>query len=132
MAINVALNQLITIYNVLAQMNQVNLEADTDERTMFKQVILLIVFFLLTGCSHFIAKPYNERITQTTVVTWTTVDNIDETCRSMGSADPGLFRRINGCVEYTRYTCRIFTAKITSMEILGHELRHCFEGKFHN
>jgi hypothetical protein len=99
---------------------------------MYRPAVLLIVFFLLTGCSHFIAKPYNERVTQATVVTWTTVDNINETCQAMGAADPGLFRHIDGCVEYTKHTCRIFTAKLTTMEILGHELRHCFEGKFHN
>ena len=99
---------------------------------MARQSFLLIVFFLLTGCSHFIAKPYSERVTEGTVVTWTTVDNIHDTCRSMGSADPGLLNIIDGCVKYTKNTCKIFTAKLTSMEILGHELRHCFEGKFHN
>ena len=101
-------------------------------RTAWQQILTLVIFFLLTGCSHFTAKSNNERVTQATVVTWTTVDNIDETCKSMGSLDPGLFHQINGCVKYTRHTCRIFTAKLTSMEILGHELRHCFEGKFHN
>ena len=111
---------------------QVNSESKNERVMCVRITALLIAFFLLTGCSHFTAQPTDERVTQGTVVTWVTVDDVDETCRSIGAADPGLFRKIYGCAKYTKSTCRIFTAKITSMEILGHELRHCFEGKFHN
>jgi hypothetical protein len=93
-----------------------------------KQILLII---LLTGCSTFTARPYEERVTEATIVTWITVDDIQETCKNLGIKDPGPFRHLLGCVKYSKKTCRIYTEKITSMEILGHELRHCFEGKFH-
>ena len=91
--------------------------------------ILLIA--LLTGCSTFTAKPYEERLTDATVVTWITVDNVHETCIKMGVKDPGPLQDLKGCARYNAKFCRITTARTTSMEILGHELRHCFEGRFH-
>jgi hypothetical protein len=86
---------------------------------------------LLVGCSSFTVKPYDERITQTTIVTWTTVDDVEKECINAGVKDPGIFRHILGCAKYDKTSCTIYTGKTTSMEILGHELRHCFEGKFH-
>ena len=92
---------------------------------------MLVLVVLLTGCATFTAKPYEERLTESTVVTWTTVDNIHETCIMMGNKDPGPLQDIKGCARYNEKLCKIYTGKTTSMETLGHELRHCFEGKFH-
>ena len=91
-----------------------------------------LIILLLTGCSTFTAKPYEERVTEVTVVTWTTVDDVEKECLKAGAKDPGPFQNILGCAKYNKNSCRILTAKTTSMETLGHELRHCFEGKFHN
>ena len=97
-----------------------------------KIFLLLIVFFTLAGCSNFVAKPYNERLTATTKVTWTTVDDVTEECVKLGTKDPRPYQQIAGCALYNQNTCKIITAKSTSMAVLGHELRHCFEGKFHD
>ena len=86
---------------------------------------------LLAGCSTFTAKPYEERITEATVVTWLAVDDVEKTCVKAGAKSPGTFQTLLGCAIYDAKSCRIITAKETSMETLGHELRHCFEGKFH-
>jgi len=91
----------------------------------------VFVVLLLVGCSTFTAKPYEERVTEATIVTWLTFDDIEKECIKAGSKDPGPLRNILGCVRYSAKTCRIYTGKTTTMETLGHELRHCFEGKFH-
>jgi hypothetical protein len=49
----------------------------------------------------------------------------------IGNKDPGPLQDLKGCARYNAKSCRIITAKTTTMEILGHELRHCFEGRFH-
>jgi hypothetical protein len=90
-----------------------------------------LIAVLLAGCSTFTAKPYEERITEATVVTWLAVDDVEKECLKAGAKDPGPFQYILGCAIYNTKSCRIMTAKTTSMETLGHELRHCFEGKFH-
>jgi hypothetical protein len=94
--------------------------------------LLLVVSFVSTGCSNFVAKPYNERVTVATTVTWITVDDVTEECVRLGAKDPRPVREIAGCATYNQTACKIITAKSTSLEVLGHELRHCFEGKFHN
>ena len=89
------------------------------------------ILLLLVGCSTFTAKPYEERVTEATVVTWLTVDDVEKECVKAGAKDPGPFQNILGCAIYNVNSCKIMTAKITSMETLGHEIRHCFEGRFH-
>jgi hypothetical protein len=94
-------------------------------------LLCIILIVLLSGCSTFTTKPYRERITESTTVTWLTVDNVHETCIMMGNKNPGSFQTLKGCARYDEKSCKIITGKTTTMEILGHELRHCFEGKFH-
>ena len=60
------------------------------------------------------------------------IQALAEECVKQGAAVPPAFRSLGGCAVYNKYSCTIYTAKTTTMEILGHELRHCFEGKFHN
>ena len=91
----------------------------------------VVVTLLLAGCSTFIAKPYEERVTEATVVTWLTFDDVENQCIKAGAKDPGPFQHLLGCAIYNKKSCRIITGKTTTMETLGHELRHCFEGKFH-
>ena len=93
-----------------------------------------IMCLLLVGCGSFTVKPYEERVTQSTLVTWTTYEDedVEKECIKAGVEDPGPLRYILACVKYDRKACSIITGKTTTMEILGHELRHCFEGSFHN
>ena len=93
--------------------------------------IACFIALLLIGCSSFTAKPYDERVTQVSTVTWLTFDDVEKECIKAGVEEPGPFKHILGCAIYNKKRCKIITAKTTSMEILGHELRHCFEGKFH-
>jgi hypothetical protein len=37
-----------------------------------------------------------------------------------------------GCAVFTKTRCIIYTEKETTYETFGHELRHCFYGKFHD
>lgn len=69
------------------------------------------------------------------VIRWIVSDDPDAECRAASknrnefSDRPGT---IKACARYTAKTCTIITGAETSHAILGHELRHCFEGRFHN
>ena len=91
-----------------------------------------LLILLLAGCGTFTAKPYEDRVTEATIVTWITSEDVEKDCINAGVKDPGPLRTILGCAKYNAKTCRIYTGKVTTMETLGHELRHCFEGKFHD
>jgi hypothetical protein len=62
-------------------------------------------------------------------VRWVPVDNVDEVCRFYGVQT---HRNIAACSVYDGKKCLIITAKTLDMAVLGHEVRHCFEGRWHN
>ena len=62
-------------------------------------------------------------------VEWVVVDDIDEACRGMSPLMEG--RRFVGCTQFNSTSCRVFTGRNTTLSILGHEIRHCFEGHWH-
>ena len=79
----------------------------------------------------FLASPKDTA----SVIRWVIVDDPDTECRAaMKGANDFSERRgvIRACARYTSKTCTIITGPETSHAILGHELRHCFEGRFHD
>lgn len=62
-------------------------------------------------------------------IRWITVDDISGLCQLK------MMDKVNkknlACSEYNDQTCTIFTGRNTNMAILGHEIRHCFEGQWH-
>ena len=90
-----------------------------------------ISLLLLAGCA---ARPFtaNPRVAQT-VVEWRIVDDADRTCRELGTRVP-MGYRIQACVSLQTdlAKCVIYTPRETTMEYLGHELRHCFKGMWHD
>ena len=68
------------------------------------------------------------------VIRWVIVPDPDAECRALQgdfSRDSGR-GKIRACAKWTSKSCTIYTAPETSHAILGHELRHCFEGNFHD
>ncbi len=67
------------------------------------------------------------------VIRWVVSDDPDTECRQV-SGQKLQDRRgvIRACAVYNSKSCTIITGPETSHAILGHELRHCFEGRFHD
>ena len=80
----------------------------------------------------------NDLITDTVLVTLVTTDDVNKACnaknRQLGFA---LFtHRVQGCAFWRandrgQMTCTIVVGHRTNNDILGHEIRHCFQGEFH-
>ena len=62
-------------------------------------------------------------------VEWIVVDDIDSACRGFSAVTHG--RHYVGCAKFTATSCKVYTARNTTLSILGHEIRHCFEGHWH-
>jgi hypothetical protein len=62
-------------------------------------------------------------------VEWIVVDNIDSACHGVTAITSG--QRYLGCAKFTATSCKVYTARNTTLSILGHEIRHCFEGRWH-
>lgn len=66
-------------------------------------------------------------------VKWIKSENVEALCNKK-SVELGYkpFRySINACSYYSNGHCTIITYHKTTQHILGHELRHCFQGEFH-
>ena len=75
----------------------------------------------------FVQKPDSQSIT----ITWITAGDITKHCEKVGL--PYRYDGWLGCatVSVDGRSCVVYTNKHTSHEILGHEIRHCFQGNFH-
>lgn len=88
---------------------------------------------MLSGCAVWIAEqvPYQDRRAGVFVI-WRAVDNVDQYCRDRLIKEPSTLVTVYGCAGRVNDFCVIYTGKDTTTAILGHELRHCFDGSFHD
>lgn len=63
------------------------------------------------------------------LIRWTVVSDADTICRFRGAQAK---RTMKACAIYNGKTCEIITNKVLDMAVLGHEIRHCFEGRWHD
>lgn len=62
-------------------------------------------------------------------IQWIVVKDLEHACFGKPK-NPG-DGELRGCAVFTPTTCIIYTKRITSLANLGHEMRHCFEGRWH-
>lgn len=75
-----------------------------------------------------------------TYVDWVTLPEaeLQQACNvPLSAQDTSPDIKVNGCYRMKGPVCRVYTRKPTDANdqevhrTLGHEIRHCFEGKFH-
>lgn len=72
---------------------------------------------------------------RTVSINWKTVPNekLQSICKTLTKKNLTNGRVFLGCAVTTAPgACMIYTSTETSHQILGHEVRHCYDGKFHN
>ena len=99
--------------------------------------LLLSICLLISGCSFSLFIPEEDSFTPSKSssqvnVTWLVVDNTTASCKQYFPEFMEKYPFIISCTGWSNDVCVIITSKITTHQILGHELRHCFEGNFHN
>lgn len=106
----------------------------------------IFVLFILSfnAFADFNDDPYttfnaNERFTEHTVVDWKVVKDANKTCQeeSRKRGFNGFLTHVEACTFWNENhggepKCTIITNNITNMHQIGHELRHCFQGPYHN
>ena len=107
-----------------------------------KKALVLLLFVCNAWAEE---TPYDrftaeKNLTNSTTVTWQTVDNVKSACdaentrRGFGSFQIGN-RKMEACSFRDkvgdRHTCLVITGKSANYWDIGHEVRHCFQGKFH-
>lgn len=100
---------------------------------------MALAVLALSGCSIAVQIPPEDAFKPAQVapkieVQWVSADNPTAECkRRFPGTHLDLRYVIPACSgwDHTKNTCTIVTGSETSHQILGHELRHCFEGDFH-
>lgn len=86
----------------------------------------------LVACDVFTTPIKREYTKQTVTITWQEVDTESQLNAACRNSEPD--KRILGCAymfEPTA-TCTIFTYRNGPLETLGHEMLHCFAGRWHS
>ena len=95
--------------------------------------LLILCSLILAGCGDQFNTPVKREYTdQSRTITWQEVDTEGELNAACGRS--GEDKRILGCAYMHRQTasCTIFTYRNPSLDVLGHEMLHCFTGRWHS
>jgi hypothetical protein len=108
------------------------------------RVILYIYLPLLAGCANTLQSPSADferfqpianksRVLDAPIVNLVIKPNAHEVCSKIIGMEPSGLQRVMACAywDIRKNECTIVTHKHTATNIIGHELRHCFEGFFH-
>jgi hypothetical protein len=114
------------------------------KRKIITNVIILVSSLMLGGCvtivgldskelEPFTPIPEKYRLMNKVVMEWKIVDNLKEACNAKSGSYIIKNDSLLGCAVWfaDKKECTIITTKKVSHMILGHEVRHCFEGHFH-
>jgi hypothetical protein len=76
---------------------------------------------------------FTKRITNSTQVSIETASNVKEACdrKAMSYQIKPAYVNPMACSFWTKTTCVIIVGEKTSLDTLGHEIRHCFQGHWH-
>ena len=104
--------------------------------------IIVCTALMITGCT-FPQKPLPELQRNVSVLQIKVVDDVHDSCNEgAGTNYPRVVARYQSCARWTpnktlkstgkEYnTCEITVGHNVNLEVLGHEVLHCFVGNFH-
>lgn len=97
-----------------------------------KKIVLALMFVSLTAQAEE-RFDTSKHFTQTTTITHVGVDNVSEACNAERTKRglPTFKQPSAACSFWTQNTCYIITKKKFTLDDLGHETLHCFQGKWH-
>ncbi len=104
-----------------------------------KYKFLFLILFLLLGpvkadwTDPFEKFDTNKNFTNSSLISWKRVDNPTLEC-SLERARRGFPKhdgQVVACSMWEQDKCLIITAKYTDRDTVGHEIQHCFQGKWH-
>jgi hypothetical protein len=73
---------------------------------------------------------FNTRTDHTPkIIEWIIVEDLEQACNGKPK-NPGQ-GELRGCAKFNKTKCFVYTKKQTTLANLGHEMRHCFEGQWH-
>jgi len=108
----------------------------------FKATLSALVFASLAGCytiapteyENFTAQAPDKRIMNSVLITWEVrPDAADYCAKILNTTGAAMAAPAMACAKWSKQTnrCTIITTPNPNHVVIGHEVRHCFEGHFH-
>jgi len=111
---------------------------------IFKKMSICILPLIASACStsapilhpsdykNFSVLPESQRVMHTPIVRFKQVSDINSHCTKL-IGKPNVLLQYFGCATWIKHAnvCEIYLPPNPSIEVKGHELRHCFDGAFH-
>jgi len=101
--------------------------------------LILIAASLLTGCASMYSVPHEPDFTPNPVdhpvkITFVQVQDVAAECRARFPKMLGSYLKMFGCAGWTadKTQCTVVVGTDAIPQVIGHEVRHCFEGSFHS
>jgi len=100
-------------------------------------LIFTLMTALLTGCAGMLTIPEEGKFTANPKpgevrITWLAVADPTAKCKELFPQTMMRHPVIPACAGWAGDQCLIVTGTPTNHQVLGHEVRHCFEGNFHD
>ena len=107
-----------------------------------KKALFALVVLSTAGCTY-PQKPMPELQRNVSVIQIKLVDDVHDSCNASAGTDyPRVVAKYQSCARWTSNktlqstgreynTCEITVGQSVNMEVLGHEVLHCFVGNFH-
>ncbi len=101
--------------------------------THMKKTFILLPFFI-SGCTMAYYEPINATVGQKkqAQVTWEIVEDPTKICKEKHNVQTPGMTPLLACTAWQGSKCTIYTDTHPSYELLGHELRHCFDHNWHD
>lgn len=111
-------------------------------RALTQRALVVLSLVWLSGCytvaqteyENFAAQPTDKRVMNDIQLSWDIRPDAGEVCAKISSkSQSGNGPKPVACAVWTvaKKHCTIITTPNPNHVVLGHELRHCFEGHFH-
>jgi hypothetical protein len=102
------------------------------------KTFLLLLALVATGCQMVMHIPHElafeaKPVMNDVQIKWISATDPTKECKRLFPDSMSSYRIIAACAgwDQTTNTCVVVTGSQTSHQVLGHEVRHCFEGNFH-
>jgi hypothetical protein len=98
---------------------------------------ILIGLLFLATTAYAEETIYHPHSYQSMAITWQTVPDVDAACRheyrKLGKRGKDGHKFLGCAIRMSNGAyCLVITGEHTTHEILGHEIRHCYDGAFHD
>lgn len=109
-----------------------------------KKALAVILMIVSTSAFAQLENPFSQfsakaNFTNKTEIEWVQVKDINKTCESESRkrGNKGFGYSVEACAFWTKETfgghkCTVYTRQTVDTATFGHEMRHCFQGAFHN